>query len=131
MKTRKGIGGFTSTGTIGRIFVTVTHLIVAANYALGAYMACIVGKQIYIQFASYCVIFTYLWLYSACKCWKLITKTIEIGILDDDSDEEEEDDFDEEIDYMYGNMNSNVTHDDSAGDSSDSNGGIISRKSQF
>ena len=130
MKTRKGIGGFTSTGTIGRIFVTVTHLIVAANYALGAYMACIVGKQIYIQFASYCVIFTYLLLYCI-QMLELITKTIEIGILDDDSDEEEEDDFDEEIDYMYGNMNSNVTHDDSAGDSSDSNGGIISRKSQF
>ena len=103
IKTRNGVTGFTSTGIIGRAFVTIAHVIVSFTYAIGAFMACTVGKKIYIQFATYCVIFTFLWSCSAYVAWILITNTLEIG-LDDDEDDEK-DNFDQEIDYIYESSN--------------------------
>lgn len=48
-----------------RAFVALTHLTVAANYMLGILFAFTAGPRIYIYFASYCVIFSLLWLVAA------------------------------------------------------------------
>lgn len=73
----------------------MTHLIVALHHAFGAYIACTIGKKIYIQYATYSVAFTLIWSFSAIISWKLITNVMDIGIDDDDED-------DLELGYMYG-----------------------------
>mmetsp|Transcript_3661 Transcript_3661/g.4298 ORF Transcript_3661/g.4298 Transcript_3661/m.4298 type:complete len:229 (-) Transcript_3661:211-897(-) len=105
LKTKNGIRSFKSIGKIGKIIVTFSHLIVMANYMLGAYMAFIVGKVIYVRFATYCIIFTFLWFGSAILSWKLMTNTSDIGI-DEESDDGEEDDDDEDEEYDFGDVNS-------------------------
>lgn len=96
IKTRKGIDGFNSVGKIGRLLVMFTHLIVAFHHAFGLYMACTIGKVIYLRYATYSVTFMFLWSFSALISWKLLTNTLDIGI-----EEEDEEDFDEEIGSVY------------------------------
>ena len=48
-----------------RAFVALTHLTVAANYMLGILFAFTAGQRIYVYFATYCVIFSLLWLVAA------------------------------------------------------------------
>ena len=92
----EGIDGFKSVGKIGRLMVMFTHLIVAIHHAFGLYMACTIGKVIYVRYATYSVSFMFLWSFSALISWKLLTNTLDIGIEEDD-----EEDFDEEIGYVY------------------------------
>mmetsp|Transcript_58100 Transcript_58100/g.173399 ORF Transcript_58100/g.173399 Transcript_58100/m.173399 type:complete len:204 (-) Transcript_58100:368-979(-) len=74
-----------------RFFVLLSHLVVAANYALGSLFAFTVGKVIYIRFAVYCVTFTLLWLFTAFAGWKLISTNIaEIEEGDYEEDETED-----------------------------------------
>ena len=95
-KTRKGVDEFTSTGIIGRAFVTFTHIVVSFHHMIGLYMAITVGKAMYIKYATFSFCFTVLWGGSARIAWVLTTNTIEYGVDDDDyyydDDEEEEED---------------------------------------
>jgi hypothetical protein len=45
-----------------RVFVVVTQFAVVCNYLLGLLFAFTAGKQVYVYFATYCSIFTMLWL---------------------------------------------------------------------
>ena len=121
VKTKNGVNEFTSTGRIGRLLVTMTHIVVVLNYALGAYLACFAGRKIYVSFATYCVLFVFLWSFSAYTCWRLITNTIEIGI-----DEVEEALI--EIGNEYGNDNDDYVYDDYSIDSPKVDGDGVSRR---
>lgn len=78
-----------------RIFVLVSHLVVAANYALGSIFAFTVGKVVYIRFAVYCITFTLLWLFTSFVGWKLIS----MNIAESEEGEYEEDEIE---DMRYG-----------------------------
>eukprot|EP00551_Chaetoceros_affinis_P005645 CAMPEP_0203677116 /NCGR_PEP_ID=MMETSP0090-20130426/27101_1 /ASSEMBLY_ACC=CAM_ASM_001088 /TAXON_ID=426623 /ORGANISM="Chaetoceros affinis, Strain CCMP159" /LENGTH=182 /DNA_ID=CAMNT_0050543911 /DNA_START=151 /DNA_END=699 /DNA_ORIENTATION=- len=141
-KSRHGVESFISTGRIGRIFVSASHVVVALNYALGLYMALTVGKVVYIQFATYCFLFMFLWFYSAYISWNLVGNTLDIGVDEDDEDEDDEsddgfdddssggaafdnnffDEFDDEHhnDYMFNFHKKSISNDHG-----------ISRRSQF
>ena len=54
--------------------VTFTHLIVAANYALGFWFALTIDENILHGFATYCFLFTWLWIYCAKIGWDLLTE---------------------------------------------------------
>jgi len=45
-----------------RVFVVVTQFAVVCNYLLGLLFAFTAGKKVYVYFATYCSIFTVLWL---------------------------------------------------------------------
>lgn len=49
-----------------------TQLMVVLNYLLGLLFALTAGKQVYIYFASYCSIFSILWLLIAVLCWNVL-----------------------------------------------------------
>lgn len=132
IKTKNGVNEFTSTGSIGRLLVTLTHIIVVANYALGAYLACSAGNKIYVSFATYCFIFMFLWSFSAYTCWRLITNTIDIGV--EEGEEEEEvlvglesgygnDYDDDENDYVY----DDYSIDSPVSNATEDAGGVIRR----
>ncbi len=97
-KTRKGIEAFTSTGVIGRAFVVFTHIVVSIHHALGAYMAMTVGKKVYLQYGTFCLVFTIFWLINARVSWILITNTIEYGIVEENDEEVYDYDYDDDDD---------------------------------
>lgn len=71
-----------------RFLAFLSHLVVAANYALGSVFAFTVGKVVYVRFATYCITFALLWLVVAFVGWKLIS--INIPELEDGDYEEDE-----------------------------------------
>ncbi len=78
---RKGSSGFTPPSVITRALVLISHVLVALNYALGAYMA-LTLQVVYIKFAYYCIIFMILWLGCAVVGWTLVTNVLDIGVED-------------------------------------------------
>lgn len=62
---------------IGKLFVSLTHLIVAANYTLGVLYATR-RESILKYFAAYCAIFTLLWLGVLVKGNGLMSEFIKI-----------------------------------------------------
>ncbi len=145
-KTRCGVEGFVPTGSIGRIFVSLSHIIVALSYGLGLYMAATVGKKIYIKFATYCLVFMFIWSYSAYIGWKLVGNTLDIGLEEEDEDDYDYDDEDDmsgsgggdfdnnffddfdddeqrQSDYMFNFSKNSMANEDG--------GGGISRRSKF
>lgn len=76
--TRRGVAGFKAPGILGRNLVLASHLIVALNYALGAFLALTLGSKIYFRYATYCIIFFFGWLYTASLGWNLVTNTLDI-----------------------------------------------------
>ncbi|KAL7520591.1 hypothetical protein ACHAWX_005305 [Stephanocyclus meneghinianus] len=71
-KRNSGNLGQSPPGNCIRLFAALTQLIVVANYLLGLLFAMTAGKHIYIYFASYCFIFSILWLITAVACWVLL-----------------------------------------------------------
>jgi hypothetical protein len=116
MKTNRGVEGFTPTGYLGRFFVLMTHSIVTLNYSFGAYTAFTIHTVIYHRFATYCTIFAFLWFFSICVGWKLVSDTMNINIGRNGDVEEgiastSTETFDEEVNYMYdikGSSNKNI-----------------------
>lgn len=81
-RTRNGAEGFQSPGLIGRGWILASHLTVALNYALGAFLALTLGTRIYVKFAVYCVIFFLCWLSTALLGWNLVTQVLDYGVED-------------------------------------------------
>jgi len=86
-KSNKALDSFIPVGSYGRAAVLFSHLLVASNYALGAFFAYTEGRQIYVKFATYCTVFTFLWLVIAGIGWILVTRTQLIGVISEDDDE--------------------------------------------
>ena len=84
--TNDGVKGFRPVGRHGRLLIVATHVIVALNYALGAYIACTLGETVYYGFLFYCVGFTLLWSISAFLLWDLISNTFYITPEVDEAD---------------------------------------------
>lgn len=55
-----------------RAFAVLTHLTVAANYMLGILFSLTAGKRVYVYFATYCFIFSLIWLIVAYSGWVLV-----------------------------------------------------------
>ncbi|KAL7513911.1 hypothetical protein ACHAXN_012876 [Cyclotella atomus] len=55
-----------------RLFTLMTQLIVMVNYLLGLLFAMTAGKKVYIYFATYCSIFSILWLVIAISSWNVL-----------------------------------------------------------
>ena len=85
--TKNGLEDFIPCSVVGRMAILVTHIFVAANYALGLIFALTVGSTVYVRFATYCAIFTLIWIAVAVQGWNFITKTMDIGVEEDDEDE--------------------------------------------
>jgi hypothetical protein len=81
---KDGLKGFQPIGHCGRLIVVATHVIVTLNYALGAFLACFLGKTVYYGFLYYCLCFTLLWLGSAVLVWDLTANTLHIINEDDE-----------------------------------------------
>mmetsp|Transcript_3041 Transcript_3041/g.6669 ORF Transcript_3041/g.6669 Transcript_3041/m.6669 type:complete len:299 (+) Transcript_3041:96-992(+) len=60
-------------GTSLRAFVAMTQATVVANYLLGILFALTAGTRVYVYFATYCFIFSLLWLMVAYAGWVLIS----------------------------------------------------------
>ncbi len=86
LKTKEGLTKFRSPGNVGRGIILVSHLTVALNYALGAFLAFTLGDKIYYRFAIYCILFFFGWTYTAFIGWQLVTNTLHIGKFEDDAD---------------------------------------------
>jgi len=84
--TKDGVKGFRPVGRNGRLLFVSTHVIVALNYALGAFLACTLGETIYYVFLYYCMGFTLLWFISAFLLWDLISNTFYINPEDDEGE---------------------------------------------
>lgn len=114
-----------------RAFAVLTQLTVVANYMLGTLFAFTAGPRIYVYFATYCVIFSLIWLMVAYIGWVLLRLYKEAvirthgenimkgppsslfrsaflaltnlsGVQSNyDDDEEEEDDVNEELRSLY------------------------------
>ena len=84
--TNDGVKGFRPVGRHGRLLIVSTHVIVALNYALGAYIACTLGETVYYGFLFYCMGFTLLWSISAFLLWDLISNTFYITPEVDEAD---------------------------------------------
>ncbi|KAL3799401.1 hypothetical protein ACHAW5_010073 [Stephanodiscus triporus] len=55
-----------------RAFVVLTQLTVAANYMLGILFSFTAGNRVYVYFATYCFIFSLIWLIVAYAGWVLV-----------------------------------------------------------
>lgn len=55
-----------------RAFTVLTQLTVVANYMLGILFACTAGPRVYVYFATYCIIFSLVWLVAAHAGWVLM-----------------------------------------------------------
>ncbi len=89
-RTRNDISDFIPLRIIHRVGILLSHLIVAANYALGVYFSFYAGKTVYPRFATYCVIFTIIWTGVSIYTWRLIGQTMDINAFvagDDDIDD--------------------------------------------
>ena len=51
----RSLSGFRLPGMTGRKLILASHVIVALNYALGAFLAFTLGGKIYFGFAYYCI----------------------------------------------------------------------------
>ena len=56
-----------------RAFMVLTQLTVVANYMLGILFSFTAGSRVYVYFATYCIIFSILWLVVAFAGWTLVT----------------------------------------------------------
>ena len=92
-KTRNDISEFIPLRRIHRVVILLSHLIVAANYALGVYFSFYAGKTVYLRFATYCLLFSILWAGVSIYTWKLIGQTMDINAFVAGEDD---------IDDMYG-----------------------------
>jgi len=87
--TKRGPVRFSSPGVVGRGLILASHLSVALNYALGAFLAFALGTNIYFKFATYCIIFFLGWLYTAIYGWGLVTNTLDINAIEDEVEVED------------------------------------------
>uniref|UniRef100_A0A7S2R0B8 Uncharacterized protein n=1 Tax=Eucampia antarctica TaxID=49252 RepID=A0A7S2R0B8_9STRA len=93
VKTRNNIKFFSPLRSWEKILVVISQLIVAANYGFGVYFALNVGNYIYVRFATYCIIFIFVWIGLSIYTWILIGRTTYISLNEDDEDE---------LDDLYG-----------------------------
>ena len=55
-----------------RTFAVATQVAVAANYLLGIVFAFKAGSRVYVYFASYCSVFSLLWIFTSMSTWVMI-----------------------------------------------------------
>lgn len=89
-KTRNGPGGSVVATTPTRVIVTISHSLVFLNYCLGILYAFNVGNYIYVGFATYCIIFSFLWLYAAIRGYTLLSRLREYEIEIQEAEEDED-----------------------------------------
>jgi len=88
---------FKPIGIWGRRLIVATYWIVSANYALGVFFAFNIGDSVLVYFATYCIIFTILWMMVALIGWMLIGRTMNL-VISSIGEEDDEDD-------LYGFLN--------------------------
>mmetsp|Transcript_7033 Transcript_7033/g.16084 ORF Transcript_7033/g.16084 Transcript_7033/m.16084 type:complete len:248 (-) Transcript_7033:1138-1881(-) len=74
-----------------RVGVTASHILVFLNYVLGVLFAITVGSKVYVQFALYCGIFSFLWLGAAVFGFLLLYRIRQVVLQIHRAAQEEED----------------------------------------
>jgi hypothetical protein len=74
-----------------RAFAVLTQLTVAANYVLGTIFAFTAGKRVYVYFATYCIVFSIIWIAAAYVGWAIGGLYNEAAIREYGGREEEDD----------------------------------------
>jgi hypothetical protein len=80
-----GLGTFSSFFSILLFVVLFGYDLAHVGYWTGAYLAFTLGTQIYYSFFTYCFVFTFLWFFAAVHCWKLVTNTMNLRDIEEDS----------------------------------------------